>query len=255
MTDTTISNPMLRRIVHSKYIDVLGVVLVVGITLYRNFHETIYYEGGIRFGIPFSSLWSYIEKGAFPIGILSILGAVFSLLATRFLVRQSNIGNVIWIFTTINSGVIDYLFGNHSAIITYPLTFGLALLSTKKWYEGERIKNADFRYWILFIVAFIISYSLVYLGFYWFGTTITNPIFKHTIAIIFGISIIGNVGIVFKYKQSFLVWTFYNFAQIVKNFIQGNLANVIKYVFYLSNAILTYFDWHLNGDVQNIKEK
>ena len=50
----------------------------------------------------------------------------------------------------------------------------------------ERIKNADFRYWILFIVAFIISYSLVYLGFYWFGTTITNPIFKHTIAIIFG---------------------------------------------------------------------
>ena len=145
MTDTTISNLLLRRIVHSKYIDVLGVVLVVGITLYRNFHETIYYEGGIRFGIPFSSLWSYIEKGAFPIGILSILGAVFSLLATRFLVRQSNVGNVIWIFTTINSGVIDYLFGNHSAIITYPLTFGLALLSTKKWYEGERIKNADER--------------------------------------------------------------------------------------------------------------
>ena len=95
----------------------------------------------------------------------------------------------------------------------------------------------------------------MYLGFYWFGTTITNPIFKHTIAIIFGISIIGNVGIVFKYKQSFLVWTFYNFAQIVKNFIQGNLANVIKYIFYLSNAILTYFDWHLNGDVKTLKEK
>lgn len=253
MTQTTIPNTKLRRIVHSKYIDLLGVVLVLGVCIYRNFHETIYYQGNLQFGIPFSQLIDYVWQGAFPIGLLSILGAIVSLLGTRFLVRQNNLGNFIWIFTTINSGVIDYLFGNHSAVITYPLTFGLALLSTKKWHEGERIKDADMRYWILFFLSFIVSYTLVYLGFYLFGTTIESPIFKHTIAIIFGISIVGNVGVVFKYKQSFLVWTFYNLIQITKNLIQGNLANVVKFIYYLGNAIITYFDWSINGDVQKVK--
>ena len=253
MTSNNTPNPVLRKVVHSKYIDILGVLLVLGITLYKGFYKTVYYQGGVKFDVPFYELLSYIEKGAFPIGFLSIIGAVFSLLASRLLVKQNNLGNIIWLFTTVNSGVLDYLFGNHSAIITYPLTFGIAMLSTKKWSEGERIKNADARYWLLFFVSFIVSYALVFLGFYWFGTTIQSPVFKHTIAIIFGISIVGNIGIVFKYKQSFLVWTFYNLAQITKNLLQGNLANLIKYVFYLGNSIITFFDWHINGDIKKVK--
>ncbi len=255
MSTATTPNPKLRRITHSKYIDLFGVILVVGVSLARNFHETIYYQGAIQFGIPFSELGSYIKKGAFPIGFLSIIGAILSLLSTRFLVRQHNFGNILWILITINSGILDYLFGNTSAVITYPLTFGLALLSTKKWYQGELIKDADRLYYLLFVLSFVVSYSLVYLGFYFFDTVtaIDNPFFKHSIAIIFGISIIGNVGVAFKYKQSFFVWTIYNIVQMVKNLMQGNIANVVKYVFYMGNAIITYFDWSINGDVKRLK--
>lgn len=255
MQEQQIKHPLLRKIVHSKYLDIIGVLLVLAICIYRNFHETIYYQGGIQFGIPLSDLGSYISKGAFPIGLLSTLGAVVSLLAARMIVKQQNLGNLIGIFTTVNSGVIDYLFGNRSAIITYPLTFIIAIIATKKWSDGERVKKADARYFLLVIAAFIVSYSLVFLGFYLFGTSIKNEFFKHAVAIIFGISLVGNISTAFKYEQTFLTWSFYNIAQITKNAIQGNLANIVKYVFYLFNAILTFFDWSINGDIKSEKKK
>ena len=172
------NNILLRKIAHSKYIDIVGVILVLSICIYKGFHETIYYQGGIQFGVPLRGFNSYISKGAFPIGLLATIGAVISLLAARMIVKQRNLGNFIGIFTTVNSGVIDYLFGNHSAIITYPLTFIIAILATKKWHEGERIKKIDNKYWLLVLAAFITSYTLVYLGFYLFGTTIENAIFN-----------------------------------------------------------------------------
>ncbi|MGB0980683.1 MAG: nicotinamide mononucleotide transporter family protein [Winogradskyella sp.] len=250
MNTITVKNPILRRVVHSKYIDIFGVILIVCVTVYRGFHTTMYYNGGVLFNTPLNLITDYISKGAFPIGLLSILGAVFSLLATRFHVKQNNLGNIIWLFTTINSGVLDYLFGNSSAIITYPITFGIAVLSTRNWNKGELIKDADYKYGILIIVSFIVAYTLVYTGFYMFNTPINNPIFIHTIAILFAISLIGNIGTAYKYKQSFIVWGFYNISQIIKNTIQGNLANVIKYLFYMFNTIISYFDWHINGDLK-----
>ncbi|MFD0836862.1 nicotinamide mononucleotide transporter family protein [Mariniflexile aquimaris] len=244
------NNVLLRKITHSKYIDFVGVILVLSICIYNNFHETIYYQGGIQFGVPLRDFSNYISKGGFPIGLLSTIGAVISLLAARLIVKQRNLGNLIGIFTTVNSGVIDYLFGNHSAIITYPLTFAIAILATKKWHDGERIKKIDGKYWLLVFVGFLTSYTLVYLGFYLFGTTIDNVIFKHSVAIIFGISLVGNISTAFKYEQTFLTWSFYNVAQLIKNTIQGNIANVVKYIFYLLNAILAFFDWKINGDVK-----
>ena len=166
------------------------------------------------------------------------------------IVKQQNLGNWIGVFTTVNSGVIDYLFGNLSAIITYPLTFIIAIVATKKWSEGEQVKKADTKYWLLILLAFMVSYALVFLGFHWFGTTIKNQFFKHTVAIIFGISLVGNVSTAFKYEQTFLTWSFYNLAQIIKNVIQGNVANIVKYVFYIINSILTFFDWRINGDIK-----
>ncbi len=250
MAATTLQQPVLRRVVHSKYIDIFGVILVLAISIYRKFHETIYYQGGIVFNIPPCKLISYIQKGAFPIGLLSTLGAVVSLLAARMIVKQKNIGNIIGVFTTVNSGVIDYLFGNHSAILTYPLTFFIAIMASKKWYEGEKIKSADTRYYLLILAAFVVAYTLVFLGFYWFGSGIDSMLFKHSVALIFAISLVGNISTVFKYEQTFLTWSFYNLAQIVKNSLQGNLANVIKHLFYIANSVLTFFDWRINGDVK-----
>jgi len=104
----------------------------------------------------------------------------------------------------------------------------------------------------LVVAGFSISYSLVYLGFYLFGNTLENTLFKHTVAIIFGISLVGNISTAFKYEQTFLTWSFYNIAQIIKNSIQGNIANIVKHVFYLFNAILAFFDWKINGDIKKI---
>lgn len=113
----------LRQLVHSDSLDLLGAALILGVCLFRNFHETIFYEGQIQFGIPIAELWTYVKQGAFPLGILSTVGAVFSLLSTRFISKQNNTGNAIGVITTVNSGVIDFLFGNRSAIITYPISF------------------------------------------------------------------------------------------------------------------------------------
>ena len=40
----------------------------------------------------------------------------------------------------------------------------------------------------------------------------------------------------------------YNIINLAKNVIQLNLANVVKYVFYLFNAAVTLLDWKWNGD-------
>ena len=116
-----VRNPVLRKIVHSTSLDLIGAVLIFGVCYYRNFHGTIYYEDSIHFGIPFKELWSYIQQGAYPLGILSTIGAIFSMLATRLTSKQNNWGNFIGIITTVNSGANDYLFGNASAIITLSL--------------------------------------------------------------------------------------------------------------------------------------
>ena len=98
----TIKLPWLRQLVHSTYLDVIGAMLIFSVCYYRNFHGTIYLDGEIQFGKPFNELWSYIKLGAYPLGIMSTLGALFSMLATRFISKQKNTGNKIGVVTTVN---------------------------------------------------------------------------------------------------------------------------------------------------------
>ena len=121
--------PLFRTLVQSSYLDLFGAALILWVCIFRNFHGTIYQNDEILFGIPIDQLWAYIKQGAYPLGILSTLGAVFSMLATRFVGKQKNSGNVLGIVTTVNSGANDFLFGNHSALLTYPISFLLHSLS------------------------------------------------------------------------------------------------------------------------------
>lgn len=244
-----IQSPLLRSIVHSKSLDLIGALLIFGVCYYRNFHGTIYHEGAIQFGIPFNELWSYVGNGAYPLGILSTVGAIFSMLATRLISKQNNWGNFIGIVTTVNSGANDYLFGNASAIITYPLTFIIVTFAFSNWNKGEKIRKIDKTYWLIVFGGMVIAFALVYLGAYLFGGR-TDHAFLGIVSITFGLSLGANFCNALKYEETWVSWIIYNIVQLIKNFMQANLANVVKYIFYLFNAFLTLFDWKLNGDVK-----
>jgi len=240
--------PFIRSLVLSSWLDLLGASLVLGVCLYRSFHETIYFQGEIQFGIKITELLGYIGQGAFPLGILSIVGAIFSLLSTRLIGKQNNAGNVIGVLTAINSGVIDFMFGNASAIITYPLTFFIMVFSVSKWKGGEKIKPRDFKYYTIIGLGILFGFVLVYLGAYLFGGR-TDGLFLNIVAITFGLSIGGNICSALKYEETWLSWVLYNIVQLTKAAMQFNLANVVKYIFYLFNAAITLVDWRSNGDI------
>ena len=249
-----IPQPLLRRLVHSQYMDLFGVFLVFLVCYFRNFHLTIFYQGQIQFGIPFNELGTYFLKGAFPLGILSTVGAMFSLLSTRLIGKQSNWGNLVGMITTVNSGVIDFLFGNHSAIITYPLTFFITTFALVKWQKGEKIRKRDRFYYLIIGSGLVLGFALVYLGAYLFAGR-TDHLFLSVVSITFGLSLGANFCTAFKYQETWLSWTIYNIVQLIKNSLIFNIANVVKYIFYLFNAGITFFDWKLNGDVEKESDK
>ncbi|MFT6021796.1 MAG: nicotinamide riboside transporter PnuC [Flavobacteriales bacterium] len=244
---------LLRQLVHSKYVDLFGALLILGVCLSRSFHETYFFNGEIQFGIPISDLPSFVKQGAFPLGILSTIGAVFSMLATRLTGKQNNWGNIIGLITTVNSGVLDYLFGNGSAVITYPLTFLIFTVAVKNWADGEKIREIDLRYYLIMFAGLVIGFALVHLGAHWFGGK-TDTAFLTVVSVTFGISLGANTCNALKYKETWLGWMIYNIVQLIKNTMQMNLANVVKYAFYMGNALVTWLDWRWNGDVVTGKD-
>ena len=245
--------PFVRAFVVSPYLDVFAAVLILAVSIVRRFHETMYENGEIIFNVPLSQIGERMSEGAFPLGFVSIVAAIFAVLSTRFIGKQSNIGNIIGVFTTITSGTIDYLFGNGSAIITYPLTFVIMNFAVFKWAKGEVIRKIDLRYYVIILAGLIIGFGLVYLGASLFGGN-TDPLFLNVVSITFGLSIGGNISSALKYEQTWLSWVIYNLVQLVKSVLQANLANVAKYTFYLINSSFTLADWKFNGDSTKIKE-
>ena len=240
--------PLARKLVRSPYLDVFGAVLVLGVCIVRNFHGTIFFQGEIQFGVPVNELWSYVRQGAYPLGIMSTIGAVFSLLSTRLVGKQNNAGNAIGIVTTVNSGANDFMFGNASAAITYPLTFILQTFAFAKWKQGVSIRKRDIWYYLIIAAGIVIGFGLVYLGAYLLGGR-TDSVFLNTVALTFGLSLGANFCSALKYEETWLSWVIYNIVQLVKNSLQANLANIAKYIFYLFNAAITLWDWKGNGDV------
>jgi nicotinamide mononucleotide transporter len=234
--------------VQSSYIDILGASLILFTCIWRDFLGTVYYKGEMLFGTPLVQLHDYVMQGAYPLGVMSTIGAVFSLLSTRLIGKQNNWGNFIGVLTTINSGINDYLFGNKSAIITYPITFVVNTYATYNWYKGEKIRKIDAVYFIIIGSTIVIAYLLVYLGFQIFGG-LDSLLFFHTVAITFGLSLGANAVSSLKYEETWMSWFIYNLVQLIKNMIQQNIANVAKYCFYLINSVITLFDWKINGDV------
>lgn len=88
------------------------------------------------------------------------------------------------------------------------------------------------------ILAFAFAYGTNYIG---YGGNMNALAYVTTIA--FALSLVANVFNALKLTTQWGFWFVYNFVQLVKAFIQGNFANVGKYIFYIINAIGALFVW------------
>ena len=211
----------------SKWFDLFGVALVVGIAI----------DKFVDWG-PWTAL--------VPFGLISVTNVGISMLSTRFTGKLSKWGNYFGIVNTILSGAIDYILGNKAAIITYPVTFLIYTFAIKKWEASQEgrpnqmsQKQLKLAAIIISIIAFLFAFVTNYIG---YGGKMNLLAYVTTIA--FALSLIANAFNALKLTTQWGFWLIYNFVQLTKAGIQGNFANIGKYIFYILNAIGALFVWN-----------
>ena len=220
----------------SKWFDLFGVALVVGIAIASGYLN--------------SRLDKFVDWGPWtalvPFGLISVTNVGISMLSTRFTGKLSKWGNYFGIVNTILSGTIDYILGNKAAIITYPVTFLIYTFAIKKWEASQEgrpnqmsQKQLKLAAIIISIVAFLFAFVTNYIG---YGGKMNLLAYVTTIA--FALSLIANAFNALKLTTQWGFWLIYNFVQLTKAGIQGNFANIGKYIFYILNAIGALFVWN-----------
>ena len=220
----------------SKWFDLLGVALVVGIAIASGYLN--------------SRLDKFVDWGPWtalvPFGLISVTNVGISMLSTRFTGKLSKWGNYFGIVNTILSGAIDYILGNKAAIITYPVTFLIYTFAIKKWEASQEgrpnqmsQKQVKLAAIIISIIAFLFAFVTNYIG---YGGKMNLLAYVTTIA--FALSLIANALNALKLTTQWGFWLIYNFVQLTKAGIQGNFANIGKYIFYILNAIGALFVWN-----------
>lgn len=226
----------LKQFAKSKIFDFLGVMLVVGIAIASGYLN--------------SRLDKFVDWGPWtalvPFGLISVTNVGISMLSTRFTGKLSRWGNYLGILNTVLSGAIDYILGNKAAIITYPVTFLIYTFAIKKWQESQEGKpntrsktQTKLIATIATIAAFTFAYITNYIG---YGGNMNPLAYVTTIA--FALSLIANVFNALKLTTQWGFWLVYNIVQLIKAGIQGNFANVGKYIFYIINSIGALFVWN-----------
>ena len=220
----------------SKWFDLFGVALVVGIAIASGYLN--------------SRLDKFVDWGPWtalvPFGLISVTNVGISMLSTRFTGKLSKWGNYFGIINTILSGSIDYILGNKAAIITYPVTFLIYTFAIKKWEASQEgrpnqmsQKQLKLAAIIISIIAFLFAFATNYIG---YGGKMNLLAYVTTIA--FALSLIANALNALKLTTQWGFWLIYNFVQLTKAGIQGNFANIGKYIFYILNAIGALFVWN-----------
>ncbi|MBW7518406.1 nicotinamide mononucleotide transporter [Streptococcus pneumoniae] len=197
-----------------------------------------------------SRLHKFVDWGSWtalvPFGLISVTNVGISMLSTRFTGKLSKWGNYFGIVNTILSGAIDYILGNKAAIITYPVTFLIYTFAIKKWEASQEgrpnqmsQKQVKLAAIIISIIAFLFAFVTNYIG---YGGKMNLLAYVTTIA--FALSLIANALNALKLTTQWGFWLIYNFVQLTKAGIQGNFANIGKYIFYILNAIGALFVWN-----------
>ena len=92
---------------------------------------------------------------------------------------------------------------------------------------------------IISIIAFLFAFVTNYIG---YGGKMNLLAYVTTIA--FALSLIANALNALKLTTQWGFWLIYNFVQLTKAGIQGNFANIGKYIFCILNAIGALFVWN-----------
>ncbi|MTW30665.1 nicotinamide mononucleotide transporter family protein [Streptococcus pneumoniae] len=181
-----------------------------------------------------------------PFGLISVTNVGISMLSTRFTGKLSKWGNYFGIVNTILSGAIDYILGNKAAIITYPVTFLIYTFAIKKWKASQEgrpnqisQKQVKLAVIIISIIAFLFAFVTNYIGYEG-----KMNLLAYVTTIAFALSLIANALNALKLTTQWGFWLIYNFVQLTKAGIQGNFANIGKYIFYILNAIGALFVWN-----------
>ncbi|HEW8474936.1 TPA: nicotinamide mononucleotide transporter [Streptococcus pneumoniae] len=197
-----------------------------------------------------SRLDKFIDWGPWtalvPFGLISVTNVGISMLSTRFTGKLSKWGNYFGIVNTILSGAIDYILGNKAAIITYPVTFLIYTFAIKKWKASQEgrpnqmsQKQVKLAAIIISIIAFLFAFVTNYIGYEG-----KMNLLAYVTTIAFALSLIANALNALKLTTQWGFWLIYNFVQLTKAGIQGNFANIGKYIFYILNAIGALFVWN-----------
>ncbi|HET2128002.1 TPA: nicotinamide mononucleotide transporter [Streptococcus pneumoniae] len=197
-----------------------------------------------------SRLDKFVDLGPWtalvPFGLISVTNVGISMLSTRFTGKLSKWGNYFGIVNTILSGAIDYILGNKAAIITYPVTFLIYTFAIKKWEASQEDrpnqmsqKQVKLAAIIISIIAFLFAFVTNYIGYEG-----KKNLLAYVTTIAFALSLIANALNALKLTTQWGFWLIYNFVQLTKAGIQGNFANIGKYIFYILNAIGALFVWN-----------
>ncbi|HET5302558.1 TPA: nicotinamide mononucleotide transporter [Streptococcus pneumoniae] len=197
-----------------------------------------------------SRLDKFVDWGSWtalvPFGLISVTNVGISMLSTRFTGKLSKWGNYFGIVNTLLFGAIDYILGNKAAIITYPVTFLIYTFAIKKWETSQEgrpnqmsQKQVKLAAIIISIIAFLFAFVTNYIGYEG-----KMDLLAYVTTIAFALSLIANALNALKLTTQWGFWLIYNFVQLTKAGIQGNFANIGKYIFYILNAIGALFVWN-----------
>lgn len=228
----------IKKITNSRYLDYIGVVLVVSISFLLKYHETLYdFE------------W-HQKNYSFYLGYFSIVNTILSMLATRLVTKKNNFGNLISTCNTLLSGGIDFLLGNIGAVLTYLVSFFGNYFAFKIWKKKKYLNSIDLIFFRNMGIGILLSFVLNYIAFTNFSTGAIDWKLFFIIAVPAGISFGGTFNLGRMYPDNWFNWQVYNAFKIVQNLMLLNIANTIKYVFYMVNAILGYITWNDDRKMQ-----
>lgn len=227
----------LQRIARSWWFDLLGVAIVIACAWMSGYlFETL----GEATKLPALAGYAWV-----PFGFISVASSICSLMSTRLTGRLTNWGNVLGVINVFFACGIDFILGNKAAPITYAVTLILQGSAVKTWMDSEKNKarepltgtKAKLALIGTPLVALAVSFGLNLIA---YGKP--NVLFWVT-TIVFALSLTANFLNVLKLTVQWQYWLVYNFVQLVKALVQGNFANVGKYIYYIINSIADKVNW------------
>ena len=225
----------LKKFATSIYFDILGVILVVGIAIASGYLGT-----RLDKFVDWGPITPYI-----PLGLISVINVGISMLSTRFTGKLKKSGNYLGIINTVLSGAIDFILGNKAAIITYPVTFIIYTIAVKKWNESHdglpNTMSKPRKQLIGLVTTFVAIVFSATVNFIGFGGQVTW--LSGLTTVVFAFSLVANTFNALKIDTQWSFWFVYDIIQLFKALVQGNFANVGKYIFYIVNALGALFVW------------